>query len=59
MYYDEQVINGVLCHRGTPDGQWIAFTSKELTAKIIKLKDECRDLEVQLEDEIEQRVGEN
>jgi len=58
MYYDEQVINGVLCHRGTPDGQWIAFTSKELTAKIVELKAEVSSLECQIEDEIEMRGSE-
>lgn len=59
MYYDEQVINGILCHRSTPKGEWIEFTAKELTEKIIELKDKFRDLEVQLEDEIEQRGSEN
>ena len=34
MYYEEVVINGVLCHRGTPDGEWIPFTAEQLTAKL-------------------------
>ena len=37
MYYDEQVIGGVLCYRSTPNGEWIPFTSKELTEKYMEL----------------------
>lgn len=37
MYYDEQVIGGVLCHRSTPKGEWIPFTSEELTEKYTEL----------------------
>ena len=35
MYYDEQVINGVLCHRGLPDGEWIPFTAEQLTQRLV------------------------
>lgn len=35
MYYDEQVINGVLCHRGTPNGEWIPFTLESLTLSLV------------------------
>lgn len=38
MYYDEQVINGVLCHRGTPNGKWIPFTVEQLTARLQEFK---------------------
>ncbi len=38
MYYDEQVINGVLCHRGAPNGKWIPFTVEQLTARLQELK---------------------
>lgn len=31
MYHEEQVIDGVLCHRGTPDGEWEPYTLKALT----------------------------
>lgn len=37
MYYDEQVIGGVLCHRSTPKGEWIPFTLEELTEKYMNL----------------------
>jgi hypothetical protein len=31
MFYEEQVVNGILCHRDTPDGPWIPFTLEALT----------------------------
>lgn len=38
MYYDEKVIHGILCHRSTPDGKWIPFTSEQLTKKYEDLR---------------------
>jgi hypothetical protein len=34
MYHEEKIINGVLCHRGTPDGLWLAYTPEQLTARL-------------------------
>ena len=34
MYYEEKIIGGVLCWRGTPDGQWIQTTAEQLTAML-------------------------
>lgn len=31
MYYEEKVIDGVLCWRNTPDGEWTQFKSDALT----------------------------
>ena len=31
MYYEEEIINGVLCHRGTPDDEWVPYTLEALT----------------------------
>jgi len=31
MYHEEKVINGVLCWRGTPDGEWQQYTAEALT----------------------------
>ena len=36
MYYEEKIINNVLCRRSTPNGEWILFTVKELTSLLIK-----------------------
>lgn len=40
MYRAERVVNGVLCWRGTPDGEWVQYTPEELTERIrlIKMK---------------------
>lgn len=37
MYHDETIINGVLCHRGTPDGEWVPYTQTELTSKLVEV----------------------
>lgn len=34
MYYEEQIVNGVLCWRSTPNGEWTRFTAQELTDKL-------------------------
>lgn len=39
MYYEERIINGVVCYRTTPNGRWYAFDIKELSAKYAELKD--------------------
>lgn len=39
MYYEERVIDGILCHRGTPDGGWTPFTREELTQMIGEAKE--------------------
>jgi len=38
MYYKEEIINGILCCKHTPDGAWVEKTKEELTKKIVKLK---------------------
>jgi hypothetical protein len=39
MYYAEKIINGVLCHKDTPDGEWKPFQPQSLTCKIEQLRD--------------------
>jgi hypothetical protein len=36
MYYNEGIINGVLCHKSIPDGEWIPFTAVQLTKRIMR-----------------------
>lgn len=36
MYYEEHVINGVLCWRNTPAGEWVPKSPGELTARLRK-----------------------
>lgn len=33
MYHEEKIIDGVLCWRGTPDGEWQQYSKVELTSK--------------------------
>ena len=36
MYYDERVINGVLCYRTTPNGCWRHVSAETLTTRLVK-----------------------
>ena len=38
MFYEEQIINGVLCFRNTPNGEWNEFTIQQLSDKCVDLK---------------------
>jgi hypothetical protein len=38
MYYEEKVINGELYWRGNPDGEWIQVSRRDLTAKLLELR---------------------
>lgn len=52
MFYEEEVINGALCWRGTPNGTWKQFDLMQLTDRIIKLQQEAansKELELKLE----------
>jgi hypothetical protein len=42
MYYEEQIINGILCYRNSPTSDWIEMTPKQLTSRIKKLKKEIK-----------------
>lgn len=50
MYYDEGIINGILCHKGTPDGPWIPFTVEQLTERLVRVEKERSKLQFQLEE---------
>ena len=36
MYYEEKVIDGVLCCRGAPDGEFTPLSAEELTDKLLR-----------------------
>lgn len=38
MYYEEQVIDGQLCYRTTPDGPWAVVEYKDLVQRAIRAK---------------------
>ncbi len=45
MYYEEKVINGILCHRSTPDGEWQQFTIEALTTALIATRSALKSAE--------------
>jgi hypothetical protein len=45
MYHEEKVINGVLCWRGTPDGEWQQYTAEALTVALTAERGRAKDLE--------------
>jgi hypothetical protein len=38
MYYEEKIIDGILCWRSNPDGEWKKFRVEVLTGEIVRLK---------------------
>jgi hypothetical protein len=42
MFYSECVINGVLCWRDSPKGEWIQKTPEELTTALIEARNETQ-----------------
>ena len=49
MYYKEELINGVLCFRLTPDGEFKPLSSEQLTNTILNLRLEVERLQNRLE----------
>ena len=45
MYHEEQVIDGVLCWRGAPDGEWTQYTAEALTVALIAERGRTKELE--------------
>lgn len=45
MWYEERIINGVLCFRGTPNGDWHEFTKESLTKDLIEARKKIEELE--------------
>lgn len=36
MFKEERIIDGVLCWRSTPNGEWIRYTIHEMTKKLVE-----------------------
>jgi hypothetical protein len=49
MFYEEKSINGILCHRNSPDGEWIQFTLEALTTVFIAMRGVARNSEIRAE----------
>ena len=39
MYYEEKIINDILCYRLTPHGKWIEYSLESLSKKYMKVKE--------------------
>lgn len=44
MFYEEKVIDGVLCWRSSPDGEWVKKTPEQLTDALVALRKDMRDV---------------
>lgn len=51
MYHEEKMIDGVLYWRGMPDGEFVSYGIKALSAKILELQEEVTQLEYELIEE--------
>jgi len=49
MYYEEKIIEGYLCYRTHPKGQFNRLDQKQLTTKIVELKKELNQLKSNLQ----------
>jgi hypothetical protein len=38
MYHDEKIINGILHWRGTPTGEWTAYTLEQMTERVCRIE---------------------
>jgi hypothetical protein len=38
MFYEERVVNGVLCSRTHPGSEWVPMTAEVLTAKLMEAR---------------------
>lgn len=45
MYHEEKIIDGVLCWRGTPDGEWTQYTLQALTSALRAERVRSKDME--------------
>lgn len=41
MYYEEKIINGVLCWRNDSEGEWTPFTIEALSSAYVATKHAC------------------
>lgn len=58
MYYEEQIINGILCWRNSPDGKFLECSKEELTSKITWLKLELNGIKPHVYlDDCESQIG--
>ena len=44
MYHVEKIINGVLCFKSTPNGEWIPFSVQEITRRLKQTKTSLKNM---------------
>jgi hypothetical protein len=44
MFYEEKMINGVLCYRNSPNEEFVAYKLSELSQRYFALQKHCEDL---------------
>ena len=48
MFYEEKVIDGVLCFRTLPNGRWFVVSADDLNLKLIQAREEASALRARL-----------
>jgi hypothetical protein len=48
MYYEEQIINGVLMFRTNPSGDWQQCSIEKMSQRIVKIDAEVKELKIKL-----------
>jgi hypothetical protein len=38
MFYEEQIIDGILCYRTTPKGEFVPMSAVQLTTRVLELR---------------------
>lgn len=49
MYYREKIVDGIICCKGSEDGEWIPLSPEKMTKKILKMQVEIERLTHKLE----------
>lgn len=44
MFYEEKLIDGILCYRNSPDEEFVAYKLSELSQLYFALQKHCKDL---------------
>ncbi len=45
MYKREEIINGILCHKSSPDGDWEPYTIEQLSNLVVSQDKELTDMQ--------------
>lgn len=51
MYYVEEIVNGELCFKTSPNGKWQPLTNEQLTNRLLEARNQIETLQNQLENQ--------